>query len=198
MKWLFFVLLLANIGLFVWIYPQYVGHENTPAPAVDGERLLLLSEVERETLDNPQALASAGAPDDRPEAKPDSIASESEEQDSTEGNSAQTPPLAPAVEAPVLTFPPKTQQDTSLVRAEPNPADKRPASQTIEASAPETAKTPSVLCARIGPLGKRSQADEVSLRLRAMGLEPELDSEVTNEQEGYWVLVPPQKMKTIS
>jgi cell division protein FtsN len=52
---------------------------------------------------------------------------------------------------------------------------------------------PVLQCMRIGPLSKREEADKLSLNLFALGLLPELHSEISNEQEGYWALVPPQK-----
>jgi cell division protein FtsN len=41
-------------------------------------------------------------------------------------------------------------------------------------------------------LEKRSQADKLSVSLLAMGLQTEMRTESIDQQEGYWVLIPPQ------
>ena len=45
----------------------------------------------------------------------------------------------------------------------------------------------------MGPLGKRDEAERLSLRLLALGVQTDLQTELTDEQEGYWVLIPPQE-----
>ena len=47
MKWFFFLLLLANIGLFIWIYPQLSEPEVGAGLPEDVNGLTLLSEVNK-------------------------------------------------------------------------------------------------------------------------------------------------------
>ena len=58
MKWFFFVLLLANIGLFVWIYPQTTpsGPETNHMPGV--KTLILLKEAGQSELNLRRQAAS--------------------------------------------------------------------------------------------------------------------------------------------
>ncbi len=52
---------------------------------------------------------------------------------------------------------------------------------------------PSVLCGNVGYFDKRSQAELLSVKLLAQGVKSDIASELSNEQAGYWVLIPPQK-----
>jgi cell division protein FtsN len=50
-------------------------------------------------------------------------------------------------------------------------------------------------CSIIGYVESRSDAEQISVRLRALGLKPEIQSERRNEQAGFWVLIPPQQTR---
>jgi hypothetical protein len=79
------------------------------------------------------------------------------------------------------------QQQSEQVSAEDLVVE-TPASLLEEA--PATAR-----CAMLGYVDTRSAAEEISVRLRALGFKPELQSESRNEQAGYWVLIPQQSSR---
>jgi hypothetical protein len=183
MKWLFFILLLANLGMFILIYPQkaekssknnlpdigdlYLYEESTEltGEAGAGERPIVGENDEaefQETRQSEENWNDTVAADQPP--KPD------------EGlqSMALSEPEATAMEEISATEP-----DTPLALAE---------EEAIET--PVALEAP--VCATIGYLESRSDAEIVSVRLRALGLKPELQSETSNEQAGVWVLVPPQ------
>jgi cell division protein FtsN len=52
------------------------------------------------------------------------------------------------------------------------------------------------ICGTVGKFDKRSQAELLSVRLLAQGVKTEITSESSNEQAGFWVLIPPQPNRT--
>lgn len=177
MKVLFFFLLLINIAHFVWIYPQSSGPEPQFAQPTGSESLLLLSEFEEVVIDaseGDEAVVETKGP-----AEPESEIASSDDEEVV---LSETLPDEGVVEERV--------SETEF----PTPIDIAETEGESSASIPDL--VPLVHCGRMGPLGKRAQADQLSLRLRALGLQPELNSELSNNQEGYWVLVPPQKNRT--
>lgn len=180
MKWFFFLLLLANIGLFIWIYPQLSEPEVGAGSTADIKSLTLLSEVSKVS-----------------DASLDKTKNNSVQEDS--GALMVEPVVAPSESSqskPVEEMLP----EASLVQLKPEAAVEEQV-QALELLDEEEVKEEAVEetlvlhCSTIGPLAKRADADKLSLRLRAMGLQPNLNSESTNEQEGYWVLVPPQQTR---
>ena len=197
MKWLFFILLLANIALFVWIYPQ-----NSEPPEVVStpgvKSLILLSEIDPGTakveepaesvVDPLPANEKLGTDPSEPKwvedvpVDSDSIQEQINEEKEEQPSMVTGPQPDQTIEKLVLGE--KEEQESF--------SDEFLSAQDILAeSIPEPA--PELQCMRIGPLGKRVEADKLSLNLSALGLQPELHSEISNDQEGYWVLVPPQK-----
>ncbi|MCU7888415.1 MAG: hypothetical protein KZQ59_09420 [Candidatus Thiodiazotropha sp. (ex Lucinoma aequizonata)] len=93
-------------------------------------------------------------------------------------------------------------EPTSSLASEPlTPPQQVPSSEQVDKEPPpvvlaETPEPRSILatpiCKTVGFLESRSDADIVSVRLRALGLKPDLESETRNEQAGVWVLIPPQ------
>jgi hypothetical protein len=193
MKWLFFLLLLINIGLFVWIYPQQPQSQPEPTHLPGVKRLVLLSEAR-------QAAHQTGQLPDTSEGQ----ARESAQQGQSARPAQSEPSLAgrPAAEATSdnkdasqssrdSEFQPQ-MRDQSFSQTEP--------ARTADIGAPgKPAKPhdgdrsgPPRQCRRIGPLEKRNQVDKLSLSLMAMGIQTDLQIESTDEQEGYWVMIPPQ------
>lgn len=180
MKWLFFTLLLFNMGFAVWSYPQSHKSETEISQAAGREELLFLSEADLEVeeqiaSDEMTMEAAKSSKDEVPQ--PEEYLAEHE-------TSAEEPPVR---EMSSTSTPAESGNDLSVLMV------------------PEPLFTPEIVdsdldaeqrvlhCGRMGPVGKRSQADQLSLRLTEMGLQPEVSTETSNTQEGYWVLVPPQK-----
>ncbi len=165
MKWLFSILLIANLGMFIWLFPQRDGVSTSALHVEDIGELRLVGELEDET--------SAGA----------------------EGVLAQTQALSNAAEAEVQN-PPPVMAPEEVPRMPPNVEPEVVASRDAAtiASSSETPQTPAVLiCGRVGAFDKRAQAELLSVRMLAQGAKTEITSESSNEQAGFWVLIPPQK-----
>jgi cell division protein FtsN len=198
MKWLFFILLLINGGLFVWIYPQIVEPDPEVVKSTGVERLRLLSELENSSPDELVQI-DAGVAVTQQATPASKIALTTNESLSSSGAAPEkkvnTDRLSDT-EFPIPIEDEKVEQESSppiTGSVMLNQDDQLPAVSELAAQS-----APLLQCKRVGPLGKRAEADQLSLRLRAMGLQPDLNSEVSNNQEGYWVLVPPQKNRSIA
>ena len=180
MKWFFFLLLLANIGLFIWIYPQLSEPEVGAGLPADVNSLTLLSEVNK---------VSDGLPD---KTKNDSEKEETGglmvEQVVTQSESKQKKPVKQGLPESAL-----LQPKPEAVIQEQLQAIELPDKEEVRGGSID--QKLALHCSTIGPLAERADADKLSLRLRTMGLQPNLNSESTNDQEGYWVMVPPQRTR---
>jgi cell division protein FtsN len=189
MKWLFFILLIANLALFIWVFPQQDGAPRSERPKDIGQ-LLLVGELQE------QEPAFGMTQEDTYEPQPPTAAFEAEPQispavtelDVPEATEPQTPVViepgaAVATEPAVLSEPPST-----AMAEEEGAVD--------EAVPPETLPSPEPLdepmCGRIGMFEKRSQAELLSVLLLAKGGKTDITSETSNEQAGFWVLIPAQ------
>ena len=166
MKWLFFILLLVNLGLFLLIYPQQQGMEAEPVlPDVGG--LILAREAKQpvvaEAADK-EASASEVPSDEKQSQLSVPVVTQEQSED---------PPQAEVLEP---------ESPLSVPDSEP----------LVEAPPSVAALAPSPLCTMVGFVETRSAAEQISVRLRALGVKPELQSETRNEQAGFWVLIPPQ------
>ena len=106
MKWLFFILLLANSGLFVWIYPQLNGPRTKPEQPIGGESILLLSEVDASAKDTlGETDVSVEQPAGKTEDPSATLASDAEQTmlPPDDQGQAQQAPVDSSVEMP--TFP---------------------------------------------------------------------------------------------
>ncbi len=159
MKWLFSTLLIANLGMFIWLYPQH-GSDSAALlasiPSDVGELRLV-----GEKLAPPRQRAE-------PELSEEAIASESRQGEDTAlpDEQSQVPPMIAS-------------------------SDMAASQETLPEATTEKSTTP--VCGTLGEFEKRSQAELVSVRILAQGGKTEITSETSNEQAGYWVLVPPQK-----
>jgi cell division protein FtsN len=162
MKWLFYILLVANLGMFIWLFPQQEGNAARGLQPADVGQLRLVGE--------PAGGATGATQDGPPEIMPlppvtDTVAADASEP----GQPAESPQLPAVVEA----------EEPALVEEAPPPEP------------PESPSEP--ICASVGAFDKRSQAELLSVRLLAQGVKTEIASESTNEQAGFWVLIPPQR-----
>lgn len=160
MKWLFSILLIANLGLLIWLYPQREQAAATQGPLAQMGELRLVGEVP---------------------AKPAGASALQEEVESV------TPDLEQQQAA-------KTIDAKSPVEAIPPPEVKPVPAGNVESEAAVVEAQPQ--CETIGVFEKRVQAELLSVQLLALGLKPEIASETSNEQAGYWVLIPPQPTRT--
>jgi hypothetical protein len=190
MKWFFFMLLVANLGMFILIYPQKTDNElDNSLPDVGG--LYLYEELVALKADSIVTETTPVTGVDKMEAETgseyDSMVEKQSDEQPPEAGSANGP--ASAVEAAAT-----TDEDKPVSEAETKVTDDAVA--MAEQPQPATASA----CRTLGYLATRSDAEIVSVNLRAMGLKPELQSETSNEQAGIWVLIPPQtsRRKAIS
>ncbi|MEJ2395011.1 MAG: SPOR domain-containing protein [Candidatus Thiodiazotropha sp.] len=162
MKWLFSTLLIANLGLFIWLFPQQDSASLMASRMQDVGDLRLASEVvETSPHRVPTGDASSSRVDTQDRLAPPPL------------TAPQEPARLPrVVEAPVPTEAPVVQA--------PPPVDSEPALIVP-------------VCGGIGEFEKRSQAELVSVRLLAQGAKTEITSDSSNEQAGFWVLIPQQR-----
>ncbi|MES9971212.1 MAG: hypothetical protein ABW092_14350 [Candidatus Thiodiazotropha sp.] len=183
MKWLFFILLLANLGMFILIYPQKaeISVENS---LPDVGELYLYREIAAQESDARAAEASPLRDKQTPDmdkavdAKADQAEKQIDEQPVTPRDAAES--VAASV--------PETVTAETEIAIEPEIS----LPEIEGALVGEAAKAESPECRTVGFLETRSDAEIISVSLRALGLKPELQSETSNQQAGIWVLIPPQ------
>ncbi len=155
MKWLFYTLLVANLGMFIWLFPQQDGVASRGSRPADVGQLRLVGEP----------VGGTG--------------------EATSDTAQPIQPLPPLTEAVATSTPEPSQPAES-----PQPPATVSAEEPAPAEPPEASSEP--ICASVGVFDKRSQAELLSGRLLAQGVKTEITSEATNEQAGFWVLIPPQ------
>ncbi|MBV2089903.1 MAG: hypothetical protein KUF72_03350 [Candidatus Thiodiazotropha sp. (ex Ctena orbiculata)] len=101
----------------------------------------------------------------------------------------------PEVEKPLKDASVEQQQTQSTALPEEALAEKIVAETPIPPSITESQQELSIRCTMLGYVDTRSAAEEISVRMRALGFKPELQSESRNEQAGYWVLIPQQSSR---
>jgi cell division protein FtsN len=151
MKWLFSILLIANLGIFIWSYPQ--------------------QRQAATTRHMPEQMGDLRLVRESPAKASDMAASTADEAGS----------VMPQVEKMT---PPETPKE-SVAAHDMNPVEG-------EIAEPDAMVKVQSICETIGVFEKRQQAELLSVQLRALGLKPDIASESSNEQAGYWVLIPPQ------
>ena len=169
MKWFFSILLIANIGILIWSYPQHRPDGQGPRASEQIGELRLMSEAPPD-----QAVMAGNGIDNSMEP--------------SQQNDAETSisPDEPAVTADIAEKP--LLEEMPAQQKQPPEAEK-PAPEAV-AMAEQKPQ-----CETIGEFEKRTQAELLSVQLRALGLKPDIASETTNEQAGFWVLIPPQSSR---
>jgi cell division protein FtsN len=161
MKWFFSTLLIANLGMFIWLYPQQdMASDGSAVPDDVGKLRLVSEETESDRPSADNVLGAYAVEDESPLNTDQPVSAEP----------SRVPPM-------VVT----SDQAASQVSAQAAPEENRPAPQ------------PSPICGTLGVFDKRSQAELVSVRLLAKGGKTEITAESSNDQAGYWVLIPPQQ-----
>ncbi|MCG7900186.1 MAG: hypothetical protein JAY99_00965 [Candidatus Thiodiazotropha lotti] len=171
MKWLFLTLLLINLGLFMLIYPQQQVAERSSLLADVGELKLAGEQESAAANDEPGAVAT------------EELMVEADET------------TKPELEEPLKDRPAEQQQTQQTALPEEPPAEEIVAETPPPPPQEESPEEVSVRCAMLGYVDTRSAAEEISVRMRALGFKPELQSESRNEQAGYWVLIPQQSTR---
>lgn len=192
MRWLFFILLLVNIGLFVWIYPQGDESEIKTVQPVGVQSLILLSELSDDPVAipkqaEPDAVNTPASGDEMPPLQPQGQ-NDTPQQTEGYGLGPQLAETKSAEEVSGETLSSAASEEVTAPMSENELVEALPVTARLGSTPPLILR-----CSHVGPLEKRAQADQLSLQLITHGLQPELISEVSNEQQGYWVLIPPQK-----
>lgn len=169
MKWFFFILLLINLGLFILIYPQQQVEENAPAIADVGE--LKLGRERNQTINKISEY-------DVVDLKEFSLNSQDGAPPQPEEKLSQ-PSVTPAIQTEPLNT--QVQVTGGLIENQPPPNRAQPDSARLTSR-----------CAMVGYVNSRTAAEQISVRLRALGFKPELQAETRKEQAGFWVLIPQQ------
>lgn len=183
MKWLFFILLLANLGMFILIYPQKA--ENIVEKSLpDVGELYLFQEIAEKEADT--SAVEAAPLTEKEQSEADLVPQSNADQTQTQ---VVEQPEAP-MEAPesVAASVPEASSAEAEIAAEPEVE----AAVINNATTGKTAEVESPVCRTVGFLETRSEAEIISVSLRALGLKPDLQSETSNQQAGIWVLIPPQ------
>jgi cell division protein FtsN len=183
MKWLFFILLLANLGMFILIYPQKADKKVENILPDVGELYLYeeLAELKTDASLSEETTLTG-------KEKQDAELVQETIEDRTKGEQPEQ-----ALEQITSNLSnDKSVPEVSTAEADIKAESERqiPVDEGDVAEEPSTVVAP--VCRTIGYLESRSDAEIVSVSLRALGLKPELQSETSNEQAGIWVLIPPQ------
>lgn len=216
MKWLFLTLLLVNMGVFIWFFPQEMSRDQHEVVEPGIKRLALVSEMGNNEVNKDDAIdpASRSMPIQVVAGQlNESEQSEIVQSDNSEKSISAEPELRqvqsegqPQVVAAyqsenkteselgsVITE--KSDQEVeSKIEVEPAKSVEQPKdTSSQESSEQDLAQV--LQCERLGPLEKRADADILSLRLRNIGLKSDIQSESISSHEGYWVLIPQQQSK---
>ena len=195
MKWFFYFLLVANLGLFIWIYPQSTVPEPADKLPEGVESLVLLKELAPDTAEETWTAAVVETASETPMQSQQTTPAPAQPGVSEAVMAEESKPDM-AVEAAVRDSLPMALAEETEMPVDGGEADFPLQGGTAQLPPPhEPEAKPIRHCRTIGPLNKRADADKLSLRLRALGVQPEMQSESSNEQEGYWVLVPPQSSR---
>lgn len=177
MKFLVYLLLLVNLGLFAWLYT----HQDSYRPAApiaaafppSVEPLVLLRERGNVEPESPPNLTAPGA---RPRADAPSAVDEA-------------PPVADSAspaDVPVN----QAGQDTGDTEMEPAPDDALTSAGEQPTIEPEPPPELPRICQTIGPFSAREQADAFMSELAALEKTPVLRTAQIEEPSDYWVYLP--------
>jgi cell division protein FtsN len=205
-KWLFSTLLIANLGMFIWLIPQYKGETADGGWPEDVGHLLLaresseelpkVGEAAEQAPEIPSVLEEMLQVDavtrefaQSPQPSPLVVASERIEVDTRPAPEPKSEETQPSQLPPMLVASERTEEDTRFA-SEPKPEEVQSPSPTLPQPSPQPS---SVSCGTVGVFNKRAQAELLSVRMLREGVTTEITSESINQQAGFWVLIPPQK-----
>lgn len=193
MKQIFQLLLVINLGIFIWSYPrEQAAVRLKPAVRPDIGSLLLLSERRMLFPDEPEPEPEA-VPLPAPEPLSEPVGGPEEEatQPAALQQLAREAFLAEASPPSEGPGPPPADETEKKAAREPEPVPMtEPMPETArvaEAGEPAAEKT----CYRLGPVETRLSAEKLVDRLASWGLAAGIQEEEVKTQAGYWVLFPP-------
>lgn len=178
MKHLVYLLLLANLALFAWLYTHQNGYRAAAPTAAE-----LPPSVERLVLLRERASAE-------PASVPGPILEPAE-------SATDVPPASEAAAPPPQDDEPAEQparQLTELEGTQPESALSVEEDAVQAETQPETLPEPAAplprVCQTIGPFSQRSQAEKFMSRLTALAQAPVMRTAQIEEPSGYWVYLP--------
>ena len=162
MRYLVWLLVLANLGMFVWVLtqPEPQPPSYRPAPVPPGvEPLVLLSERPAGRRTNKADNAGGAAPEGvQPE---------------DDGQAAASPPA-------------EVPQPQASAEAAVNEA----VVETETDDSKQTDTPPEPVCQAVGPFMNQTDAEAVSTQLAELGYQPNLRTAEVRNPAGYWVYMP--------
>jgi hypothetical protein len=167
MRWLFLLLLCANVAIFVWGYQKEMdgrGSEVVVPPGIGN--LQLLSEINGGGTDAAAEEADQGVP------SPEILPVENQ----------------PEPEAPVVA---EIGQDGMGVREQDASGDVLPSGGQTEDKTGEGVAEVGLVCGSLGPFERGSLARSVVAELTRQGIDASLQQEMIQKPIGFWVLIPP-------
>jgi hypothetical protein len=187
MKYLVYLLLLANLGMFAWLYTHQDGYRPSgPAPAAlppSVEPLVMLRERSAFEPGNAPVVAEAEPEAELPAMKPPDAEAVPPPPAMDASASAPTPgvpeEVVPGVAADVA--------EDAAVKPEETEAAESDAETEPAPPAP-----PPPICHTIGPFPERGLAEDFMARLTAQEQPPAVRSVQIEEPSGYWVYLPPR------
>jgi hypothetical protein len=193
MRWLFMLLLSANLVILGWGVqrnPQVtVARPLAKKPAIGNLRLL--SEVPPTEADAIAAVPAAAAVDAEASAAEFEAVAPAEQEIPPREVQSPTPPVVeqPAVEqelAPPSTNIPDSEPAAGL------PDDPESAAPAAPAPPPEPEPEPVVLvCGAFGPFERGAEARALAESLASQGMDTSLRRDSMEKPTGYWVMIPP-------
>jgi len=166
MRWLFLLLLVINLGVFLWGYQRDMNMpRELPAPKPGVGNLRLWSEVQ------PPVIAEAGPEATEPvEQEPAPVAEEAEPE-----------PEVVVEEEPVA-------EEPEVTEIEPWPPL---VEMTMLTPEEEVESGGAMACYRLGFLELHDVASVITEQLADAGIEASIQDELVQVEAGYWVVIPP-------
>ena len=208
MKWLFFLLLIVNLGILGWGMQQQ-RFTSTPKIELQPELgdLRLLSELETAEPSVTEALSSSETIDAGPAVVPPIEEVESTavepvkiEQQPVTAAAIEQEPLPVASEAGPVELPaeekeipaPEVQVEVDEEPIEQEPIEQAPGQAIVETSPPPL---PAESCGLIGPVDSEPQVRRLSRALARRDIQVEIRQETVQKTVGFWVIIPPYESR---
>ena len=184
MKYLVYVLLLANLGVFAWLYTHQDDYR--PAQPVATalpppiEPLVLLNERNKPSSETPAVTSAAAPSEPAPMPAPVQV--------------TEPPPVSDPAPTAEGTVPDPgslaAAEDTQAELTGPVREDMPDQTDTQPAPDPEPAAPMPRVCQTIGPFTESEMADAFSAQLTALGQSVVRRTAETEQPSGYWVYLP--------
>lgn len=187
MKKLFLVLVVLNLAVFMWLYPQHAEQRHSAQvrePEVGNLRLL--SEIKEVGALRPKAIADS-APKLAQVVQPEPALDKDLMPASQAEQAAEQPQEPQAVQE---TEQPAIEETEAAPEQEASPAQESEQEPEPVVDQHEERTAP-VACYRLGPLEQQAQAARLLKRIKPLALESAIREEIVQKEAGYWVIHPP-------